>query len=225
MAVKFHLTDGRETDMVGLSQPVFFVRRLEDFMEMTALRRPDPVTGRVDRGAIEEWVGRHPEAAGAFIHLLTMPAPASYLDLTYHGIHAFELVDVEGTGRFARYRWVPEQPRPALTSEERKAQGPDYLQESVRARLDGGPALFRLEWVLAGPADDVTDPTVLWPDDREVVAGGRLVLGEVAADQDAGCESLVFDPLRLVEGVQGSADPILRARPGAYSVSIEERHG
>ena len=220
MAVKFHLEDGGETDMVGLSQPVFFVRDTESFMEMVALRRVDPETGRMDRSKIEEWVGRHPEAAGAFLFLMTTPAPASYFDLTYFGIHAFRLVSPSGAGVFARYRWVPEAPAAALTSEERKAKGPDYLQEELAAR--NGSGAFRLEWVLAGPDDDVNDPTVMWPDDRQVVAGGRLVLSSFRGGD---CEEMVFDPMRLADGVEPSDDQILLARPGAYSVSIEERLG
>ena len=34
---------------------------------------------------------------------------------------------------------------------------------------------------------------------------------------------LVFDPMRLTDGIQPSAGPILAARPKAYSVSIERR--
>ena len=34
---------------------------------------------------------------------------------------------------------------------------------------------------------------------------------------------IVFDPMRLTDGIEPSADPILAARPKAYSVSIERR--
>ena len=34
---------------------------------------------------------------------------------------------------------------------------------------------------------------------------------------------LVFDPTRVPDGIRLTADPILLARPGAYSVSIPRR--
>jgi catalase len=34
---------------------------------------------------------------------------------------------------------------------------------------------------------------------------------------------MVFDPMRLTDGIEPSADPILAARPKAYNVSIERR--
>ena len=34
---------------------------------------------------------------------------------------------------------------------------------------------------------------------------------------------LVFDPMRLTDGIEPSDDAILAARPKAYSVSIERR--
>jgi catalase len=36
---------------------------------------------------------------------------------------------------------------------------------------------------------------------------------------------MVFDPMRLTDGIDPSADPILTARPKAYGVSIERRTG
>jgi catalase len=34
---------------------------------------------------------------------------------------------------------------------------------------------------------------------------------------------MIFDPMRLVDGIEPSDDPILQARPGAYSVSYRRR--
>jgi catalase len=36
-------------------------------------------------------------------------------------------------------------------------------------------------------------------------------------------EVVVFDPARVVDGVELSDDPILRFRPGAYSASVDRR--
>ena len=46
---------------------------------------------------------------------------------------------------------------------------------------------------------------------------------EVVEDPETPDEPLVFDPMRLTDGIEPSDDPILAARPKAYSVSIERR--
>lgn len=218
LAVKFHLPNGEELDFVGLSQPVFFVRDLESFIEFSERRN--------DRSAVEAWIGQHPEALPAVMHLMTTPAAASYTDIPYHGIHAFRLRDAAGAGRWARYRWVPLNPSRPLSSEERKARSERYLQEELEQRFAGGgpgEASFRLEYQLAAPDDPIDDPTAAWPEEREVLTAGTLKLTKLAGDQAAGCEKLVFDPMHLIDGIEPSDDPILHARPGAYSISIEER--
>ena len=41
----------------------------------------------------------HPEALPAIQHALSQPAPASYAQLEYHGIHAFKWIAPDGTER------------------------------------------------------------------------------------------------------------------------------
>ena len=36
---------------------------------------------------------------------------------------------------------------------------------------------------------------------------------------------LVFDPVRVVDGIELSDDPILRFRPDAYAESVQRRSG
>jgi catalase len=43
MATKFHLSEGRQADMVMMTLPVFFVPTPEDFLEFTAASRPEVV--------------------------------------------------------------------------------------------------------------------------------------------------------------------------------------
>ena len=57
---------------------------------------------------------------------------------------------------------------------------------------------------------------------QEVVTLGRLELTEVIDDPEAD-EPLIFDPMRLTDGIEPSDDKILAIRPKAYSVSIERR--
>ena len=66
-------------------------------------------------------------------------------------------------------------------------------------------------------------PTVTWPDERERVEVGRLVLDGPETERERGGDILVFDPTRVTDGIEVSDDPILLFRPRAYSVSVERR--
>ena len=225
MAVKFALDDGRHVDMVALTLPVFFVRTPEDFLEFLGATTPDPATGQPDLGRVGEFLERHPETRQGIEVALGGTLPASYLTTRYNGIHTFRLVDAAGEGRWCRYRWEPEAGEQATTSAEARAGGREYLQDELRARLGGGPAGFRLVFVLGAADDPITDPTAQWPEDRESVVAGRLELAAMVADQAADCEADIFDPTNVVEGFECSEDPVLLARSNAYAASFTRRRG
>jgi catalase len=220
MAVKLYLPDGTKTDLVALSLPVFFVRTPEDFIEFTRLRRPDPATGQPDMERLGEWLGRHPEAGPAIQAAVSAPPPASYTRCGYNGIHAFRWVNGGGEARFVRFRWEPEAGVETLSQDEAREQGPDYLQTDL---LEALPAAFRLVVQLAEPGDAVDDPTAAWPEERERVEVGRLEVTGPEEQRERDGDILVFDPIRVTDGIELSDDPILHFRPRAYSVSVARR--
>ncbi len=218
-AVKFDLPNGKQTDMVGITLPVFFVKTADDFLALQDALSLDPATGKPDPARAVAFVQEHPEAMQGFQAVLTFEPPASYAQLVYRGLHAFKYVNAAGEERFVRYRWEPEAGVAHLSDEEAKALPEQYLRDELEARLKEGPAAFTLH-VQIGTADDPTDdPTAEWPADREDVEIGRLVLNEVTDD----CDEMLFDPTFLVDGIEVSNDEILRARSGAYAVSFKRR--
>jgi catalase len=223
MATKFHLPEGNTTDIVALTLPVFFVRTPEDFLAFTRAQRPDPDTGKPDLARIEEFVATHPETQLALGFSMFASPPASYSQCRYFGIHAFKWINADGVERFVRYRWEPETGEATITEEESRARERNYLRDELTERLGQGPIAFTLYVQLAQDEDDPTDPTTMWPDEREAVRAGRLEITGFVSDQDAGCEALIFDPTRVIDGIECSDDRILHARPKAYSVSYERR--
>jgi catalase len=213
MAVKFYLPDGIKTDIVGLSLPCFFARTPEDFIAFTEARL-DP------EKLMPEFLGAHPEALPAIQAALAADPPESYATCVYHSIHSFRWDDAEGGSCFVRYRFEPEAGERTLSGEEAKARGRDYLVEEILAR--GEPA-FRLVVILAEEGDAIDDPTVAWPEERESVEAGRLVLTGPETGRERDGDILVFDPTRVTPGIELSDDPILHFRPKAYSVSVERR--
>jgi catalase len=215
MAVKFYLADGAKTDIVALTLPCFFVRTPEDFIAFTKARlEPEKL--------MPDFLGAHPEALPAIQAALGADPPESYATCAYNAIHSFRWVDTGGDARWVRYRWEPEAGERTLPGDEAKARGRDYLQEEILAR---GETVFRLLVILAEEGDDIDDPTVAWPSEREQVEVGRLVLTGPDTERERDGDVLVFDPTRVVPGIEPSDDPILNFRPRAYSVSVERRAG
>ena len=219
MAVKFYLPDGSRTDISAQTVPRFPVRTPDAFINLIRASAPGPA--RFWR--LPLFLATHPEALPALsANAPALKPPASYATCRYYAVHAFKWIDAGGGERYVRYSWIPEADEPPLSPEEAKSRGADYLQEDIAARL---PVRFALELQIAGPGDKVDDPTAVWPAERETVTAGTLELTALETGREQGGDVLVFDPVRVTDGIELSEDPILKYRSPAYSVSVERRSG
>ena len=222
MAVKFYLPDGSRTDIVAQTAVRFPTRTPEGFVEFVQA---------MERGPAQLWklplfLIRHREALPALrANAASIKPPASYATCRYYAVHAFRWVGGDGDGRYVRYRWLPAAGVEALSGDEAKSRGRDYLIEEIRERLGREPVRFDLEVQIAASDDPVDDPTFPWRDDRETVVAGTLELTGLETGRETGDDVLVFDPTRITDGIELSDDPILRFRSPAYSASIERRSG
>jgi catalase len=225
LAVKLRMPGGLETDILATTSPAFVTRTPEDFLELMQARRPDPETGQPDLEKLGAYVAAHPEAMTAAEAIQMREPLASFAAVTYFSPHAFALVAADGERTWARWRWQPDEPELRIPDEEARARGRDYLHEEIAERLRAGTVGFELRFQLAAEGDPLDDPTAVWPDDRELVAAGRLEIGELADDPERDGHIDVFDPTRVIDGIELADDPILHARPKAYSVSAYRRLG
>jgi catalase len=225
LAVKLYLTDGTTTDIVGITLPVFFVRTPEDFLEFTRARKPDPETGAPNLELVGAFLQAHPETVAAVQAALAMKPPVSYLQCAYNGLHSFRLRDPDGEARWVRFGWTPEEGEADLEPEQAMERDPDYLRADLESRLAEGPAAFELVATVAADGDPIDDPTAAWPNERDRIVLGRLEVTGLAFDRERGDDVLVFDPTRLTDGIEPSADPILHARRLAYAESVYRRSG
>jgi catalase len=223
IAVKLYLDGGDRSDLLGISVPCFTARTPEDFVEYVRLARRDPETGQPDLAAIGAFLEAHPETAAALAGAGALPPPASWLAVTYNGIHAFRWSAADGTARWVRTRWVPERGDESLTDDEAHQRDRDYLAADLESRLAAGTSTFVLLARLARDDDALDDPTAAWPEDREAVAVGHLVVARAIEPPETASDIRVFDPMRLCDGIEPSADPILRFRPKVYDVSARGR--
>jgi catalase len=124
-----------------------------------------------------------------------------------------------------RYRWRPEAGEHTLGVRDARGRGKDYLRDELAGRLAREPVRFTLEVQIARDGDPTDDPTAAWPDDRELIDAGTLEITGLDDTRERDGDVLVFDPTRVVDGIELSDDPVLRFRTHAYSVSIERRAG
>jgi catalase len=214
MAVSFRLPDGTATDLLGQTAPRFPVRTPEAFLELVeAAGKPH---------TLPLFLARHPSAIAANVAnalARSIVPPYSYAEVTYYPIHAYKWIAADGTESWVRYRLSPQGGRGERT--EGEFTGRDRLREEIVARLAARPVHYTLEVQVAGPRDDPHDPMSVWKG-RYFDAGTIEVTGP-DPDREQGGEIVVFDPTRIVEGIELSDDPILRYRPAAYSASVSRR--
>ncbi len=215
MALKFQLPDGTATDLLGQTAPRFPVRTPEDFVALVeATNKP---------WKLPLFLATRPTAALALVANARAGAvkpPRSYAEATYFPVHAYAWIGPDGTHRWVRYRFEPIDP--ASGRPDGEFDGRERLREEILARLAAGPVAFDLTVTVAADGDDPHDPTSVWRGERELSAGRIEVTGP-AEDPEAGGGVVVFDPTRIVDGLELSDDPVLRYRPSAYSESVNRR--
>ena len=219
-AVKFHLPDGSETDIVTHSFNGFPTRTSEEFRQlMIAIGTSGPTAPKPT--PLDSFLGSHP-IAKAFL-TSQPPPPVSFATIGFFGVNSFKFTNAQGLARYGRYQIVAEAGNHFLTPEQVAKAGPGYLNDEIRARVAQGPVRFLFRVQLAGPGDVIDDPSIAWPDSRETVDLGEIEITQVDSDSEAAERQLIFMPATLPAGIE-PADPMILVRQGAYPISYARRH-
>jgi catalase len=224
MAISFATSDG-PTEMVLISAPVFVAKSPAQFLAFLTVRKPDPATGKPDPEKIKAFGAAHPETLRQAAYLGSRPLPASYADAAYFGVHTFYFTNAGGERRAARWKIMPVGGGATLGDEELKAKPDHFFIDELAARLPGKPASFDFSLQFAAAGDDLLDPTVEWPAERETKPVGRLTITAIAdGEAKSECTTKMFVPTLVPEGIEPSDDPILNFRAAAYAASLSRRN-
>ena len=85
------------------------------------------------------------------------------------------------------------------------------------------PVRFRVLVQLAQKGDVTDDATVRWPESRQLITFGEIVLTAVASNNADEQQKIIFDPIPRVEGIEASADPLFEPRANIYLMSGRRR--
>jgi catalase len=203
------------------SMHVFPIATPQAFYEQQVATLPDPATGKPDPAKVKAFFAAHPETTAFLDWVKTAKPSPSFVTETYEGLNAFYLRDAEGKRHAVRWKVVPEQQ--AGGDGGAAAGDPDYLATDLAKRLGEGPQRWRLQMVFAADGDPVDDATKVWPDDRQTVDAGTIVIYSTRPQADGPCRDVNYDPTILPQGIEVSNDPLLVARSAAYADSYRRR--
>jgi len=219
MAIKFHLPDGRDTDMVINSLKFFPVSTGEDFRDMLlALAASPPNAAKPTK--FEQFAASHPSVSAAFA---TAATPDSFADEEYYGINAFVFINKAGEKQAVRYQMVPER-TVHLDADDAAKRPPDFLMDELPERLKKRPVTFHLKAQLAAADDSTKDATKPWPENRKIAELGVLTVNKVVTNSAEVQKTLLFLPGQLIDGIEQSDDPLIDVRNGAYAISFSRRN-
>lgn len=219
MAVKFHLPDGSDMDIVINSLKFFPVSTSEEFRDLlVAIAQSPPDAAKPTK--FQQFVASHPTIPAAFA---TVATPDSFANEAYFGINAFVFVNKAGTKQAVRYQMIPERVV-HLDKAEAAKKAPNFLMEELPARLKQRPVTFRFMAQLAAVGDTTRDPSKPWPDDRKLVELGVLTIDKAVTNSEDAQKKLLFLPGQLTEGIEQSDDPMIDVRNGAYAISFSRRN-
>jgi catalase len=110
-----------------------------------------------------------------------------------------------------------------VSVEELAKRGPDFLEQEITQRVQGGPQRWTMVVTVAEPGDPTADPSQAWPAGRRSVEVGTLVVERIEPERDGPCRDINFDPSVLPPGMRTSDDPFPAARSAAYAKSYDRR--
>nr|WP_249364620.1 catalase family peroxidase [Pseudoalteromonas rubra] len=211
LAVSFNISPTQQWRIAMNTPPVMAVSNPHDFYQQIVAIQSGPQ-------ALKAFFNAHPETQD-FLNWKASYTPAQSLALErYHSINAFYLENSQGEKRAVRWYFEPLGHPMGPTSDTDNA-----LFDELSARLLKGPVKFNWVFILSEETDDENDPALRWPENREHVVAGKIVIEQIDMGLNAQCQSINYDPLTLPSGVTATADPILRARSAAYAESYRRR--
>ena len=222
LAVSFELPDGSRTDIFSQTLPRFPFRDQEGFFaalaDLQALALGAGRAARLRCSATRARSRTLPEANRIMGQARDLRRPLATTPFT-----PTEWIDADGGERYVRYTWRPTVDEPEPSREEAKRRGAEL---PVRRPRRSGSSARRCGcgWRSRSPAT-ATIPTIPPTSGPTTASGSTLGTLEVTGVDAGADDAIVFDPMRVTDGIEPSDDPVLHYRPPVYDLSYRARTG
>jgi catalase len=214
-----------QTEFVMANAPIFFAKSPDQMLGFLQARLPG-ADGKPDPAKIKAFGDANPETTMFGKYLASKPVPASWVGVSYWGVHGYTVTNASGAKQLVKFRMVPTAGEIGLTDDEAKAKPADFLVDELKGRIDNkAPAGFDMVAIIGRAGDEATNTTEMWVDEdkRQTVKLGTLSI--TAVEKNETCDGSYFDPLKLADGIAGPAnDPLFGFRKPAYAVSTAKRN-
>src|SRR5271156_3379669 len=217
MGLQIVTPDGEVWRTAMIDPPFFPVSTPQAFYELLL------ASASKDPNAMKTFAGAHPEFAAFGAWAKSAPWTGSYAEERYNSLNSF--VFTKGSGERSVVRWslLPAAQPVPVSPDVLKTRAPDFLEQEIAQRVQGGPLRWTMVVTVAGPGDPTADPSKAWPPDRRTVEVGTLIVQQVQPDRDGPCRDINYDPTVLPAGMTTSDDPFPAARSSAYRRSYDLR--
>ncbi len=217
--------DGRRsTEFVMVSAPVNFAKTPAQMFGFLEARFPG-ADGKMDPEKIKAFAAANPETTKQGQWLASKPVPASYVGVSYWGIHAYTLTNAAGNAQLVKFKLMPTAGEVGLTDDEAKAKPAEFLVAELSERVEKKmPSGFDVIAMLGEAGDPTSYPTMMWQDEdkRRTVKLGTITI--TAVEKNERCDAGIFDPTNLADGIAGPKDdPMFLPRQPAYAISLTRR--
>jgi len=122
---------------------------------------------------------------------------------------------VNANGKQHAVRWAMQ---PTVSVAATDLHGDDALQQEITARVAAKPVVFDWVFTLAEPMDDENNPTKAWPDSRQQISAGQIVLTGTTAQLEGDCHAINFDRRSYFTGALCSLCRVLSS-PGKRTIT------
>ena len=218
LSLRIVTPDGQDWRSAMIDAPFFPVSTPQAFYDLqkAAGRKHDP-------SAMKQFVTTHPEFSAFGAWAGSTPFTASYTHDRYNSLNSFVFTNTAGQDQTVRWSFVPEAQPATVTAEDLKQRGADVLATDLVQRVAGAPQRWRMTLIVAKPGDVTANPSKAWPEDRQHIDAGTLVVQAIQQEANGPCRDINFDPTVLPPGMRVSDDPFPSARSAAYAVSFDRR--
>jgi len=226
-ATKFYTQQGNY-DIVGINQPVFFIRDAIKFPDFVHAMKPSPVTNRQEPTRQWDFLSLERESTNMMTYMyLDSGTPLNNRQMDGWGIHAFKWVNAQGKVVYVKYKWTSMQ---GYLNTNSRTIATEFVKDPQAATDDlyrevgkGNFPSWELSVQIATPEQlakldfDPFDDTKIWPESIFPQSKiGKMTLNKMPDNYFQDTEQSAFSPGNLVPGIEPSPDRMLQGRLFSY---------
>lgn len=218
IALRFYLSDGRYTDLIGHSVEAFPADTPEEFNNFLAAVNQISTQPQ----AFQTYLNEHP-AAKQFFSVIGQ-IPESYAKTGFYPLHTYLFSNHLNQKVYGRYYIQPVLGEKIIDKTVQQSQSADFLKTELSQRLKTQKVEYKLILELANPEDNIMKISQAWAGKHRSVDLGTIALESIEPNSNEAQKNILFDITNLTEGIQSVGDPMFIIRKPAYSLSYEKRH-